>query len=231
MKTVGIIGGVGPETTSNFYLYITAECQRLVNTHRPNILINSVPIRYDIEESLLLHNKGLEKFLPFLIESARILEKSGANFIVMPCNTLHCFESEIRSSINIPFISIIDVVTNFIKNSPPEKIGLIATSITLSSGFYQKRFKNIGIEFLIPDKFQQAKIAKMIHGLVTGKYANNQREILVNIINEFSEQGISKALLACTDLQALIPHHPNVKIIDTMQLLAEEVVEILCNQT
>jgi aspartate/glutamate racemase len=95
----------------------------------------------------------------------------------------------------------------------------------LSSQFYQDRFKKLGIECLTPNEFQQAKIAKMIHGLVTGKYANNQRQILVDIIEEFSHKGVSQTLLACTDLQALIPHHPEMKIVDTMQLLADEVVK------
>jgi aspartate racemase len=224
MKNVGILGGVGPETTANFYLYIMAECQRLAGSNRPNVLISSLPIPYATEESALLHGKDVDAFKPFLIREAKLLEKAGADFIVMPCNTLHRFENDIREAISIPFISIVDVVSSFLKNGKDSKIGLIATGITLETKFYQNRFDKIGIDSVIPDAFQQAKIAKMIHGLVTGCYANNQRQVLIDIIEDFTSQGVTMILLACTDLQALIPHHPGAKIVDTMQLLADEVV-------
>lgn len=224
MKSVGILGGVGPETTANFYLSIMAECQRLAGSNRPHILIGSLPIPYDIEEAALLHGKDVDAFRPFLIEEAQLLEKAGADFIVMPCNTLHRFEDDIRKAVSIPFVSIVDVVSSFLKGGRDSKIGLIATGITLETQFYQKRFAAMDLDVLIPNAFQQAKIAKMIHGLVTGSYANNQRQVLIDVIEDFAQQGATKILLACTDLQALIPHHPDVKIVDTMQLLADEVV-------
>ena len=225
MKTVGILGGVGPETTANFYLYVIAECQRLSRSCRPNILIKSLPIPYALEEAALLHGKNVEQYLPILMHEAKLLESSGVDFVVMPCNTLHRFETQIRNAINIPFISIVDVVASFLMEGSEQKVGLIATGITLEAQFYQVCFQKIGVDFVIPNNFQQAKIAKMIHGLVVGRYANNQRQVLIEIIEEFAKQGVSKTLLACTDLQALIPYHPTVKIIDTMQLLADEVVK------
>lgn len=227
MKTVGILGGLGPETTANFYLYIISEAQRKAGSHRPNILIDNLPIPYALEEAALLHGKNIADYLPHLTTHAKKLEEAGADFIVMPCNTLHRFENEIKDAISVPFISIVDVVESYIAQSPDKEVGLIGTGITLEAGFYQSRFKKIGIECLVPNDFQQVRIAKMIHGLVTGKYANNQRQVLINIIEEFAEQGITHSLLACTDLQALIPHHPSMKIVDTMQLLADEVVRQL----
>lgn len=228
MKTLGIIGGLGPETTAEFYLSIIAQCQRLARDHRPNIIINSVPIEYSIEENALLHGKDVEQFLPCLIHSAQLLEKAGADFVVMPCNTLHRFVPDIQAAISIPFVSVIDVVVDFVMKNNLGGVGLIATSITLQSNFYQSAFDKNNIKYHIPTDFHQAKLAKMIFGLVSGNYANHHRNDLIDVIDEFDQQKISNVLLACTDLQALIPHHPRIKIVDTMQLLADRAVVEIC---
>lgn len=131
---------------------------------------------------------------------------------------------KLRIVFKIPFISIVDVTTAFLQRSKPRKVGIIGTKVTLESKFYQHRFEEIGIDCHIPNEFQQVKIAKMIHGLVNNQYANSQRQILVEIIEDFANADVSLVLLACTDLQALMPQHPQTEVIDTMQLLADEAV-------
>lgn len=89
MKTVGIIGGLGPETTSEFYLDIAFSCQKKDKTVRPLIIISSIPLPWNIEEDSIGKNKGIERCPPFIVNEAKRLEKSGADFIVMACNSLH----------------------------------------------------------------------------------------------------------------------------------------------
>ena len=96
MKTVGIIGGLGPDTTAEFYLDLIFSCQKKDKNHRPSIIIASVPLPYAIEEDAISRNIGIDRCLPFLIAEARRLEQSGVHFIVMPCNSLHLFIEEIR---------------------------------------------------------------------------------------------------------------------------------------
>ena len=228
MRTLGVIGGLGPETTSEFYLAVVAQCQRLARAHRPDILFHNVPITYGIEEDALLHGNNVEAFLPYLQRSAQQLEKAGAEFLVMPCNTLHRFARSIQESVSIPFISLVDVVIEFIKTNQLDNIGLIATSITLESGFYQQACAANRISYALPSAFHQAKLAKMILGLVSNSYANHHRNDLIDVIDDFDKQGIKNVLLACTDLQALIPHHPRIKIVDTMQLLVDRSVKEIC---
>lgn len=144
----------------------------------------------------------------------------------MLCLVTHYIFSSVKLRIvfKIPFISIVDVTTAFLQRSKPRKVGIIGTKVTLESKFYQHRFEEIGIDCHIPNEFQQVKIAKMIHGLVNNQYANSQRQILVEIIEDFANADVSLVLLACTDLQALMPQHPQTEVIDTMQLLADEAV-------
>src|SRR3989344_3608045 len=104
MKSVGIIGGLGPETTSEFYLDVVFSCFKKDKTARPSIVIASVPLPYQIEEDLIMRSEGAERYIPFLITEAQRLEKSGMDFIVMPCNSLHVFIEQIRSSVKVPVL-------------------------------------------------------------------------------------------------------------------------------
>ncbi len=225
MKTVGIIGGLGPETTSEFYLELIFSCQKLNKVNRPPILIYSVPLPYDIEEDAIARGKGEERCLPFILEAAKKLEKAGADFLVMPCNSLHTFIKDLRSAVKIPVLSIVEETTKFLKKENISKVGIISTSITLSKKLYETSLMANGIKQVAPDDFQQAKIGKMIHNLVSNRHGNRDREELIKIINDFENKGIDHVILACTDLQLLIPHHPQLKIYDTMKIFAEATVQ------
>ena len=230
MKTVGIIGGLGPETTSEFYLELIFSCQKLNKVNRPPILIYSVPLPYDIEEDAIARGKGEERCVPFILDAAKKLEKAGADFLVMPCNSLHAFIEDLRSVVKIPVLSIVEETTKFLKKENISEVGIISTSITLNKKLYENSFKANGIKQITLDDFQQAKIGKMIHNLVSNRHDNKDREELIKIISDFEMKGIGHVILACTDLQLLIPHHPRLKIYDTMKIFAEATIqEILKN--
>ncbi len=228
MKTVGIIGGLGPETTSEFYLDIVFSCQKKSKTTRPEIIIASVPLPYEIEEDAISKNIGIERILPFLTTEAKKLEKAGADFIIMPCNSLHVFIKEIRQAVTIPVLSIIEETVKFLKENNFNKVGIVSTSATIQNKLYENAFEENKIVYVTPDSFQQAKMGKFIMNLVTGQQNNKDREDLIKIINDFENKNVDCVMLACTDLQLLIPKHPTLKIFDTMKILAEATVrEIL----
>lgn len=224
MKTVGIIGGVGPETTAQFYRSLISTAQELDKKARPPILIYSVPLPYIIERDSILNATGEERNIPYLVEAAKILEKSGANFLVMPCNTLHAFIDNIRSSIKIPVLSIIEETTNFLKAHDISKVGLISTASTLKNKLYENAFKQASINYEVPTNSQQEQIGHLIHNLVMGDTAENNKEQLENIIASFEAKNIQNIILACTDLQLLNPQHSSLKIYDTMKILADATV-------
>ncbi len=225
MKTVGIIGGLGPETTSEFYLDIIFSCQKKEKTTRPPIIISNVPLPYQIEEDAISKNVGIERCLPFLAQEAKRLEKAGAEFIVMPCNSLHVFIEDIRKSVSVPVLSIVEETVKFLKKNNLHKVGIVSTSATIKNKLYENAFKQNGIGYETPNDFQQAKMGKFILNLVTGQQNNKDREELIAIINDFENKNIDCVVLACTDLQLLIPKHPSLKIFDTMKILADATVE------
>lgn len=227
MKTLGIIGGLGPETTSEFYLDIVFSSYKKTKKARPGIIIASVPLPYKIEEELIMQNKGADRYIPFLVEEAKRLQKAGADFIVMPCNSLHVFIEEIRNAVDIPVLSIIEETVKFLMKNNFNKVGIVSTSATIQNKLYENAFEKAGIKYETPDDFQQAKMGKFILNLVTGQQKNSDREELIKIINDLEKKDVDCVALACTDLQLLIPKHPTLKIFDTMKIFADSTVEYL----
>lgn len=225
MKTIGIIGGLGPETTSEFYLDLVFSCAKKDKAARPGIIISSVPLPYQIEEDLILRSEGMERYIPYLTAEAQRLEKSGADFLVMPCNSLHVFIKQIRDSVSIPVLSIVEETVKFLKSENMNKVGIVSTSATIKNKLYENAFAENGIEYLAPNELQQARMGKFILNLVLGQQKNRDREELISIINEFEGKGLDCVILACTDLQLLIPSHKDLKIFDTMKIFADASVE------
>ncbi|PIZ98912.1 MAG: hypothetical protein COX77_03110 [Candidatus Komeilibacteria bacterium CG_4_10_14_0_2_um_filter_37_10] len=227
MKTVGVIGGLGPETTSEFYLDLIFSCQKKDRSHRTSIIITSVPLPYEIEDDAIVKNTGFEKILPFLVAEAKRLERAGADFIVMPCNSLHVFIKEIRSAVNIPVLSIVEETVKFLKKNNFFKVGIVSTSATIENKLYENSFAENNIGYKTPDALQQAKMGKFIVHLVNGQQNNKDREELILIINDFEKKDVDCVVLACTDLQLLIPKHPSLQIFDTMKIFVDATVEEL----
>ncbi len=225
MKTLGIIGGLGPETTSEFYLNIVFSSYKQNKEFRPGIIISSVPMPYKIEEEVITKNEGSERLIPFLVTEAKRLEVAGADFLVMPCNSLHVFINEIRNSVNIPVLSIIEETTKFLKKNNFNKVGVVSTSATIKNKLYENAFKENNIAYETPNDFEQAKMGKIILNLINGQQNNGDREELIKIISDFEKKNVDCVVLACTDLQLLIPEHPTLKIFDTMRIFADITVE------
>lgn len=225
MKIVWIIWGLWPETTSEFYLDLVFSCQKRNKEARPSIIIASVPLPYDFENDAIWKNVWFERILPFLIKEAQKLEKSGADFIVMPCNSLHVFIEDIRASVNVPVLSIIEETVKFLQKNSFKKVGIVSTSATIKNKLYETAFSQANIWYETPDDFQQEKMGKYILNLVTGMQNNRDREGLIEIINDFEWKGVDAVILACTDLQLLLPKHPTLKIFDTMKVFSDATVE------
>jgi aspartate racemase len=224
MKTVGIIGGFGPETTAAFQLEIVALCAAQKLKERPPILMWNTPIPLKIEDKLILKGGGADKFLPFLISGAKMLEKSGSDFLVFPCNTLHIFIHEIRKAVSIPVISIVDEMAISLKNNGIKKIGLIGTKITIESNMHTDKLRALGVKTVIPSKVDQVHIDRIIHNILNQKDIVKSKKDIGRIANRFKIQGIHHILLACTDLQLLFPSIPGLSVHDTMDVLARAAV-------
>lgn len=224
MKTVGIIGGLGPEATAKFYLEIVSACSDLDEQSHPPILIYNVPLLLQLEKECIVKAKNEEKCLPFLIQAAKILEKGGADFLVMPCNSLHIFIEEIRKAVKIPVLSIVEETVKFLKKQNIKDVGILATSITINRGLYKLKLNDHVIKEVVPDSQDQAKLGQIIYNLVIGHYTDTDKQALDKITDSLIRKGAESIILACTDLQLLTPQHPKIKIYDTMQILVNSTI-------
>jgi aspartate racemase len=226
MKTAGIIGGLGPETTAEFYLQTIFTAFKKNKKTRPPILMWSIPLEYQIEEDLLTKAEGEERYLPYLIDAAKRLESGRADFIVIPCNSVHIFIDQIRKSVNIPVLSIVEETSYFLKEKGIKKIGLLATLSTIEKKLYQKPLENAGIEINLPNDKDQDEVGKLIQNLVLNRNDEEDEKRLLSIISNF-ENKVDDVVLACTDLQLLKPEHNHIKLHDSMEILMESTVKII----
>jgi len=224
MKTVGIIGGFGPETTAAFQLAIV-ELFRAKNCKtRPPILMWNTPIPINIEDELVLHAKKLQNFLPFLIDSARKLENAGADFLVLPCNTLHLHAEEIINNIHIPMLHIVEETAKELRRKKIKNVGILANQTSINNKLHSRVFDKFGIQTVLPTTHQQVIINSIIHNLLLNKNFDCASLQLIKIILNFKKQEVSNILLGCTDLQLILPTVMGVRIHDSMDILARATV-------
>jgi aspartate racemase len=223
-KTVGVIGGLGPETTSKFYMEIMRKCGEIDMERRPSILIHSIPISYKAEADAQIRAAGANSLLPLLTNSAKRLEAAGADIIVMPCNSLHIFISQIRASVHVPVLSILEETARLLKKEKITRVGMISTTLSRRNKLYSEELSRYGICYSEPDEKLQPEIGKIINNLVLDRSTPSDRRLLAKIIDSFVENGTTDILLACTDLQLAMPKRPGARIFDTMDILVDATI-------
>jgi len=224
MKTVGIIGGLGPETTAEFYLKLIFSCYEKNKACRPPILTWSIPIDYQLEKDMITKGVGEKQCLSYLIDAAKRLENGGADFLVIPCNSVHIFIDEVRKTVKIPVLSIVEETTKFLTDKQITEVGLLATATTIKKNLYQQPLENKRIKVVLPQPEEQSIIVALISNLVLGRKADKDRQQLLEIIQKIKERGTKNIILACTDLQLLVPQNEQSNVYDTMEILVNATV-------
>lgn len=229
MKTVGVIGGLGAETTSRFYLELISLCQKKSKIHRPPIMIWNIPITYKAELEEITNGVYTQEIQQLLVDAAKKLEKSGVNFLVLPCNSAHTFIDTIKKEINIPILNIIEETIKCLIKDNVSKVGLISTLITRNNKLYEHFLMSNGIKFLMPSHAEQIQLNRMILNLTLSKCGEEEEKALIRIINNLKKQGAKNIILACAALPALISKYSQTKIYDTMRILVNATVKEILN--
>ncbi len=209
----GILGGLGPKTTATFYLDLikhgTLEA-------RPGVCIWSLPLDLKKERRFIERGTHKSHYLKLLRNGIKALEKAGCTQVVMPCNTVHEFHSELQSMTSIPFPHLIEIVATELKRRKWKKVLLLATSRTIKTRLYQNALQSSRIELILPSHEDQKKLDHLIQGLLTPLDLSKQQDFLQSIIEK---SGAQKVLLGCTDLQIVLP--PSRDVVDSMQCLVD----------
>jgi aspartate racemase len=229
VKLVGIIGGIGPESTIDYYrLFIEIYQRRRPDGSYPALMINSVDLGRMIELVAANDLAGLEALL--LIELER-LARAGAAVGLLAANTPHIVFDALHRSSPLPLVSIVETTCAAAKIQRFKRVGLFGTRFTMQAGFYQKVFERERIEVVVPDAAEQDDLhARYMGELVKGIFRPETRDRAVAIASRLhNERGIEALILGGTELPLLLRGATglDMPLLDTTRLHVENVINLV----
>ena len=204
MRVLGIIGGIAPESTVDYYRLIIASYreQRRDGSYPP-IIINSIDMKKMLD---LITAKELAEVTEYLLSEVKKLVQAGADLGLLASNTPHVVFEDIQRRSPLPLISIVDAACEATKALGIKKIGLFGTRFTMQGRFYDEVFSRQGIALIIPDLDDQDYIhEKYMSELVNGIFLAETREGLLAIVDRLKEKhGIHGLILGGTELPLIL---------------------------
>ncbi len=232
-KTIlGIFGGMGPEATIDLYRQIIELTPAEIDQDHIPTLIYSLP--QVPERTASIQHKD-QSIIPYLIEGVTRLEKAGASFIAIPCNTAHYFYDAMQKAVSIPIIHMIRETVNEVINKYPDakRIGLLATPGTIESKLYNHELDRKNLQIIIPDEnTQNEKVMKAVFGIKAGKKDKLNEDLLAETGQNLVDKGAELIILGCTEIPlAFNNSRVNVPVINATRVLAEKAVYTYFNRT
>ena len=180
MKTLGIVGGLGPESTLDYYrrtieLYRERQC----DGSYPQFIINSVDLKKGLD---FMAASDLAGMAAYLLEEIRKLARAGADFGLIAANTPHIVFEDVAPKSPIPLISIVEATCAAAKAQKLKRLALFGTRYTMEATFYPKVASREGIELFVPDPQDQDYVHdKYLNDLVPGKFWPETRAGLLRL--------------------------------------------------
>jgi len=227
-KTIGILGGMGPEATAHFFELIIKNTKAGKDQEHIPIIIYSnpkIPARTDA-----ILEKGPSP-LPLLLEGVRILRQGGADFVVMPCVTAHYYYNDLVKQEKIPFLNLLDESLFYVKKNIPSltRVGLIASTGTLHSRLFHETFTKGGIEVIIPSEEEQEKVMGAIfgkQGIKAGFTSGPSQKIIQDAAAKLIQRGAEGVIAGCTEVPLVLKQDDlPVPLIDPLRIIALKSIE------
>jgi aspartate racemase len=226
MKTLGIIGGIGPESTIEYYHRTHALYrQRIADGSAPSIIINSIDNKKLLD---LVGANKLAELIGYLTAEVEKLARGGATFALLAANTPHLVFEAVAQQSPIPLISIVTATCEAAKAHGLTRLGLLGTRFTMQSSFYREALSGQQIELIVPNEEEQAWVhEKYMQELLKGIILPETRERLRAIINALKERSqIDGVILGGTELSLILRDETvfGVQVLDTTQIHIEAAV-------
>jgi len=223
---MGILGGLGPESTLKYYRLIIDLCrERGLGGNYPEIIIYSLNFKacHDLMES------GRQReYVAKLIGGIQSLHRAGADFALIASNTPHIFFEELKAKSPIPLLSIVEATCDAVAKRGLKRVGLFGTRFTMQADFFQKVFGRRNISVIVPEEEEKAYINEIIFNeLVLGKVMDESRQGLLEIAERMIERdSIEGLILGCTELSLILPHDElGIPFFDTIKVHAESALD------
>jgi aspartate racemase len=232
MKTIGIIGGIGPESTIEYYRkIISSYLERQVTTNYPHIVINSIDMTNMLN---LIGNGEYEDLADYLASEVKKLEQAGAEFGVLASNTPHIVFNRVQEISQLPLISIVEVTGKKVASIGLKKVALFGTKFTMQGGFYDEVLSKYGIQVITPVEADQQFIHEKYMGeLVKGILLDQTRTGLISVIDKMKEENnVQGLILGGTELPLILKPGDvsSVHVFDTTEIHVESIMEFLSEE-
>lgn len=229
MKTAGMIGGLGPPSTIDYYRSILDRYRaRKPDGGYPHLIINSL----DVDKGIAMLDAGrLDDLAEYLAEGIESLARAGADFGFMSANTPHLVFDEVQRRSAIPLFSIVHATADHAKALGFNKVGLFGTGFTMRASFYPEEFQRAGISLVPPRRSEQEFIHdKYIGELLNNRFLPETRTEIMRIAERMkAEEKVEAVVLAGTELPLLLRDSGNadIKFLDTTVIHVEAIVDEL----
>lgn len=219
MKKIGLIGGIGPASTVEYYLgLIQKSLNEQSNSIYPEIVIDSVNM---LKHDIALENGDYSALGDYLLFSLFNLKAAGAEIAAITANTEHIVWNRICNNFPLPVISIVEETVKEIQRLHYEKVLIFGTESTLRSGLYEKALAANGIKTVIPANAEISLLGKLIYpNLENGIVIPSDKEKMIALANKYiNKENVDALILGCTELPlAIKPEDVNVPILNTTQV-------------
>lgn len=226
MKTIGIIGGLSPESTMSYYQWLNDGVRaKLGGHHSAKIKMASV----DFGEFVALKEKGdWETQGLMLCAEAKALERAGADFVILATNTMHKMADQIEAVLNIPFLHLADATACVIKDQGVKSVGLLGTKYTMTLDFYKGRLEEHGLQVIVPDAAGIEIVNSVIYDeLCHGKILSDSKIAYQGVISDLQARGAEGIILGCTEITLLIQQADvAIPVFDTTRIHVEEALRL-----
>ena len=233
MKTLGIVGGIGPESTIEYYRFIIAEYRARTNDDTyPHIVIDSI----DVSKGIALTQSGdREALADFVGAGLQRLARAGVDFGLMAANTPHIAFEQIQCRSPIPLLSIVQATCDHAKRNGMKRLALLGTGFTMHGSFYPEVFSRDGIDLVIPKEDEIAYIHdKYLNELLKNQFLPETRARMLSIVDRLEKDDkVEGVILAGTELPLILrdPERKGAPFLDTTLIHVNAAVdEMMANE-
>lgn len=224
MKTIGIIGGIGPESTVDYYKRIIAAFRIEGSLAAPEIIIYSLNLQEVLE---LVSGQQWSRLVYLLLQKIKALHRAGADVAVISANTAHIVFDELQAKSPLPLISIVTATRDKAAELGLKRVGLLGTRFTMQSNFFAESFSVRGISVAVPSAVDQEYIhEKLMSEIERGIFTDETRAGLLAVIERMiATDGIDGVILGCTELPLILEKDEfGILFLNTMAIHVESIV-------
>ncbi len=232
MKKMGIVGGIGPESTVDYYRLVIKTYQEMTGDRNyPEVVINSINMTKMLQ---MVSDRDWDSLVGYLASAVKELENAGAAYAVMASNTPHIVFDEVLAVSGIPLLSIVTETCKKAKELGLQRVGLFGTGFTMKADYYARVFEKEGISVIVPGEKEQEYIHNRIFSELQALVIRKEtKEGLLAIVRKMiQESGIDGIVLGCTELPLILDKDEyGIKFLNTSLIHMESALKYGLSET